>query len=83
MSDANTDLASNTLAFLTKELSKALVREEACRRALDLIAAPKRRDGTYNRGREACEELARRTLEEINDPRWVQSSDLDALHISR
>jgi hypothetical protein len=33
--------------------------------ALHLIAAPKRPDGTYNRGREACEQLARQTLEEI------------------
>ncbi len=31
--------------------------------ALTLIAAPKRSDGTYNRCREACEQLARKALE--------------------
>jgi hypothetical protein len=31
--------------------------------ALALIACGKRPDGTYNRGREACERLARETLE--------------------
>lgn len=31
--------------------------------ALELIAAPKRADGTYNRCREACEELAREALQ--------------------
>ena len=34
--------------------------------ALQLIAMPKRPDGTYNRSRRACEELARKTLEEMN-----------------
>lgn len=33
--------------------------------ALELIAAPKRADGTYNRCREACEELARATLAKL------------------
>lgn len=32
------------------------------RAALNLIATPKRADGTYNRSREACEQLARATL---------------------
>jgi hypothetical protein len=31
--------------------------------ALELIAAPKRSDGTYNRSREACELLARAALD--------------------
>lgn len=31
--------------------------------ALELVAAPKRPDGTYNRSREACEVLARAALE--------------------
>ncbi len=30
--------------------------------ALELVAAPKRADGTYNRSREACEALAREAL---------------------
>lgn len=33
--------------------------------ALELIAAPKRSDGTYNRDREACGELARVTLAKV------------------
>lgn len=33
------------------------------REALTLIAAPKRADGTYNRCREACEDIARKALE--------------------
>lgn len=33
------------------------------REALQLIATPKRPDGTYNRSREACEQLARDALE--------------------
>lgn len=32
------------------------------REALELIAAPKRADGTYNRCREACEQIARAAL---------------------
>jgi len=34
--------------------------------ALNLIAAPKRSDGTYNRNRESCELLARKALDEWN-----------------
>ena len=33
--------------------------------ALNLIAAPKRSDGTYNRCREACQTLAQEALKEI------------------
>jgi hypothetical protein len=32
------------------------------------IATPKRPDGTYNMGREACEQLARRMLEKLCTP---------------
>ena len=35
--------------------------------ALALIAAPRRADGTYNRSREACEQLAARVLSEGED----------------
>lgn len=35
--------------------------------ALELIAAPKRPDGTYNRSREACEQLARETLARLEE----------------
>jgi hypothetical protein len=40
---------------------KLLIAEEA----LTLIAAPKRPDGTYNRDREACEQLAKDALLKI------------------
>lgn len=42
-------------AVLKEELSKV-------RQALELIASPKRPDGTYNRSREACEQLAKAAL---------------------
>lgn len=41
-------------------------KEQECARlraALELIATPKRSDGTYNRCREACEQLAREALD--------------------
>jgi hypothetical protein len=34
--------------------------------ALRLIAAPKRSDGTYDRCREACEDLAKKVLEQYD-----------------
>lgn len=45
--------------FLRKKLN-------AANTALELIAAPKRSDGTYNRCREACERLAKETLEKTS-----------------
>lgn len=45
-------------------VSAIQARCEKMREALELIAAPKRPDGTYNRDREACEELARAALAE-------------------
>jgi hypothetical protein len=38
------------------------------RGALELIAMPKRSDGTYNRSREACEVLAASALSELRKP---------------
>lgn len=35
--------------------------------ALELIAAPRRPDGTYNRNRAACEVLARETLNQVDN----------------
>lgn len=35
---------------------------ERLKEALEFIAAPRRRDGSYNRSREACEQLAREAL---------------------
>jgi hypothetical protein len=37
------------------------------RAALERIAAPKRPDGTYNLGREACEQIARSALGHLED----------------
>jgi ribonuclease HI len=34
--------------------------------ALELIASPQRPDGTYNRDRRACEQLARETIDKVN-----------------
>ena len=45
----------NKIIKLEKEI--ALLKE-----TLELIAAPKRADGTYNRCREACEQLANKAL---------------------
>lgn len=45
------------------QLNEALAAATA---ALELIAVGKRPDGTYNRSREACEQLAREALEKVN-----------------
>lgn len=37
--------------------------------ALELIATPMRPDGTWNRDREACRDLARKTLDAVYKPR--------------
>ncbi len=44
------------------ETAKVTDKLERYRQALELIAAPVRADGTYNRSREACEQLARDAL---------------------
>jgi hypothetical protein len=48
---------------LIAERDDALHKLSRCMHALALIASPRRPDGTYNRDREACERLARETLE--------------------
>ena len=45
------------------ECRRWMLRATRFEGALELIAAPRRPDGTYNRSREACEELARKVLE--------------------
>lgn len=55
MSDAET-------AYIV-ELAMKLAEATA---ALELIACPPRADGTYNRSREACQQLAEETLREID-----------------
>lgn len=65
--DAAFITAANPQAILAllDALDKFEARCEKTLEALELIAAPKRADGTYNRSREACEELARGALGEI------------------
>lgn len=48
----------------SQDLTQAL---SIAKGALELVAAPKRRDGTYNRCREACEQLAREALARIGE----------------
>lgn len=45
-----------------KQLDACQADAARYRQALELIAVPKRKDGTYNRCREACEVLAREAL---------------------
>jgi chromosome segregation ATPase len=45
-----------------QERDEARRERDRLRKALELIAAPKRADGTYNRCREACEQIARAAL---------------------
>lgn len=55
-----------TLPFLAGIRHGKRSQEQECARlraALELIATPKRSDGTYNRCREACEQLAREALD--------------------
>lgn len=44
------------------DLSTAEMRAHRYRTFLELVAAPKRPDGTYNRSREECERLAKEAL---------------------
>lgn len=57
-----------SVSHLQERIAEALTAVECetnnkYREALELIAAPKRTDGTYNRSREACEQLAREALD--------------------
>jgi hypothetical protein len=44
------------------EIDRLKAENARLREALELIAMPVRSDGTYNRSREACEQLAREAL---------------------
>jgi hypothetical protein len=62
------DVIEEALPLIQKLERKNEKIEEALTHAfvtLNLIAVPKRNDGTYNRCREACEVLARETLDKI------------------
>jgi hypothetical protein len=50
--------------FVENHYYELLIRVAKLEDALRLIAAPKRPDGTYNRCREACEQLAKEALDE-------------------
>ena len=61
--DAHMDhVAANPQA---RELADLRLRIETLRAALELIAAPMRPDGTYNRGRDACRIIALRALGDL------------------
>jgi hypothetical protein len=47
---------------IERELAASKAEVERLRAALELIATPRRPDGTYNRCREACETLAKEAL---------------------
>ena len=44
------------------EIKKLAAERDTLKSALELIATPRRPDGTYNRCREACEIIAREAL---------------------
>ncbi len=54
-------------ANLVLEIEALEAKLAVAKEALELIAAPTRADGSYNRCREACELLAREALRKIED----------------
>lgn len=68
--DVNRNLISENKKLKTKIeklKERVLFLQDRCgnyETVLALIATPKRADGTYNRCREACEELAKKALSE-------------------
>lgn len=61
------------LARYMKLAADELDENAKLREALELIATPKRSDGTYNRCREACEDLDKRVLETVLQ--WKQDME--------
>lgn len=59
----NIEMMSDEINRLQQEVFFLQRKLNAANTALELIAAPKRSDGTYNRCREACEILAKETLQ--------------------
>lgn len=53
------------------------------RQVLELIAAPKRKDGTYNRDRKACEALAKAVLNRQDDCPTREEIDLATIEAMR
>lgn len=60
--DGATSALADECARLAEEVAKLALRAIDLEEALQMIATPKRPDGTYNLCREACEQLARETL---------------------
>ena len=50
------------LAAQDDEIERLRAELAACRAALELIAAPQRSDGSWNRDREACRQVAQAAL---------------------
>lgn len=66
--DEMMDVNRNLISENKKLKEKVLFLQDRCgnyETVLALIATPKRADGTYNRCREACEELAKKALSEM------------------
>ena len=58
----NKEMMSDEINRLQQEIFFLKRKLDAANTTLELIAAPKRSDGTYNRCREACETLAKEAL---------------------
>jgi hypothetical protein len=58
---------------LRQELQRERLHKGIGILALERIATPKRPDGTYNLGREACEQVAREALDAIRKAKEVKS----------
>lgn len=65
MSELNRDGLIRKIAGLILLLEHKDAQIAKLKKALDLIAMPKRADGTYNRCREAYEQLAKEALKEF------------------
>jgi prefoldin subunit 5 len=58
----NMEMMSDEINRLQQEIFFLQRKLNTANTALELIATPKRSDGTYNRCREACETLAKEAL---------------------
>lgn len=61
------DYRTLTYQQLQQQIATLTRQRDLAVEALELIAAPKRPDGTYNRCREACERLAKEALSTIKE----------------
>lgn len=69
--------AERDVMRLQGERAEARAEAAKYRAALELIAAPKRPDGTYNRDREACEQLARDALNACRGDDCLSPKDIE------